>query len=368
MTGSGLGPLLMGWLICLRRRSGSGCSSRRTRCCARWRAFVAGNLGPRRVFPVVRDPAADGVPVTVSCRVLNLCRQQYCSWLDQPLAELDEAWPTPCSTRIEMIPSSGIVSSRMKSEGPAEVLAIERCGASPRRSAGGTASARRWPAKHRRRPPRPTTISCGATSTPTRRTSPGSLISPSIERAKASSTFARERPVLEPDCGLGDRHQHASPARCRAIEMAAARRGHIAGCTLHSDRGSPFRAQKVHRALARHSIVRSMGNIGAAADNAAMESFFSPLQKNGLSTGRWDTSNDLRIGIVTWIERAYHPRRRQKALGRLTPPLKNPNQSWPTRRRSPLDQPVTAARGRPDGCFAPLSTRFETCLWLPLAR
>ncbi len=28
---------------------------------------------------------------------------------------------------------------------------------------------------------------------------------------------------------------------------------------------------------------------------------------------------DLRIAIITWIERTYHRRRRQDALGRLTP-------------------------------------------------
>ena len=62
-----------------------------------------------------------------------------------------------------------------------------------------------------------------------------------------------------------------------------------------------------------------MGNVGTAADNAAMESFFSLLQKNVLNTRRWDTRDDLRVAIVTWIERTYHRRRRQKALGRLTP-------------------------------------------------
>jgi len=33
---------------------------------------------------------------------------------------------------------------------------------------------------------------------------------------------------------------------------------------------------------------------------------------------RWQTREDLRIAIVTWIERTYH-RRRQRVLGRLTP-------------------------------------------------
>jgi transposase InsO family protein len=33
----------------------------------------------------------------------------------------------------------------------------------------------------------------------------------------------------------------------------------------------------------------------------------------------WRTREQLRIAIVTWIERTYHRRRRQAALGRLTP-------------------------------------------------
>ena len=104
-----------------------------------------------------------------------------------------------------------------------------------------------------------------------------------------------------------------------AIEMAVARRGDVAGCILHSDRGSQFHARKVHRALTRHRMVGSMGQVGTAADNAAMESFFSLLQKNVLNTRRWNSRDQLRVAIVTWIERTYHRRRRQPALGRLTP-------------------------------------------------
>ncbi len=33
----------------------------------------------------------------------------------------------------------------------------------------------------------------------------------------------------------------------------------------------------------------------------------------------WATGEELRISIDTWIERTYHRRRRQSALGRLTP-------------------------------------------------
>lgn len=56
------------------------------------------------------------------------------------------------------------------------------------------------------------------------------------------------------------------------------------------------------------------------ADNAAMESFFSLLQKNVLDRQRrWQTREELRLAIITWTERTYHRRRRQARLGRLTP-------------------------------------------------
>ena len=71
--------------------------------------------------------------------------------------------------------------------------------------------------------------------------------------------------------------------------------------------------------LARHGLVGSMGQVGAAGDNAAMESFFALLQNNVLNRQRWTTRDELRIAIVTWIERTYHRRRRQAGLGRLTP-------------------------------------------------
>lgn len=108
-----------------------------------------------------------------------------------------------------------------------------------------------------------------------------------------------------------------------ALDNAVARRaidGHVvAGCIVHSDRGSQFRSRKFVRALRRHSQVGSMGQVGSSADNAAMESFFALPQKNVLNRKQWRTRDELRIAIITWIERTYHRRRRQDALGRLTP-------------------------------------------------
>lgn len=91
------------------------------------------------------------------------------------------------------------------------------------------------------------------------------------------------------------------------------------GTIVHSDRGSQFRAKAFATILRQHGLHGSMGRVGAAGDNAAMESFFALLQKNVLNTRRWDTREELRIAILTWIERDYHRRRRQAGLGRLTP-------------------------------------------------
>jgi len=108
-----------------------------------------------------------------------------------------------------------------------------------------------------------------------------------------------------------------------ALEQAVARRSlsgaDLTGLTCHSNRGSQFRSRSFVTALNRHGIRGSMGRVGAAGDNAAMESFFSLLQKNVLNRRSWATRDELRIAIVTWIERTYNRRRRQAALGRLTP-------------------------------------------------
>jgi putative transposase len=81
-----------------------------------------------------------------------------------------------------------------------------------------------------------------------------------------------------------------------------------------------FRSHAYVHALRTAGLTGSMGRIGACADNAAMESFFALLQKNVLNRRRsWATRQDLRLAIVTWIEKTYHRRRRQDRLGRLTP-------------------------------------------------
>lgn len=66
----------------------------------------------------------------------------------------------------------------------------------------------------------------------------------------------------------------------------------VAGCVVHSDRGSPFRANVFQDALTRHGLLGSVGQVGSAGDNAAMESFFALVQKNVLDRRQWATREE----------------------------------------------------------------------------
>lgn len=48
-----------------------------------------------------------------------------------------------------------------------------------------------------------------------------------------------------------------------------------------------------------HARVPTVTELREAADNAAVESFFSLLQRNALDRRRWTTRDQLRIAIVT---------------------------------------------------------------------
>ena len=126
------------------------------------------------------------------------------------------------------------------------------------------------------------------------------------------------------DCYSNKIVGYSIDSRMKSSLAASALRNAIAlrspvNTTVHSDRGSQFRSRKVQRILKNNGLHGSMGRVGSSGDNAAMESFFSLLQKNVLDTKRWDTREELRLAIVTWIETKYNRRRRQRALGKINP-------------------------------------------------
>ncbi|SNS09943.1 Transposase InsO and inactivated derivatives [Geodermatophilus pulveris] len=104
-----------------------------------------------------------------------------------------------------------------------------------------------------------------------------------------------------------------------ALRTAVARRQPAGVVVVHSDRGSQFRARSFRAVLTAAGLQGSMGRVASAGDNAAMESWHALLQKNVLDRRRWRTRDELHGAIVFWIEHTYNRRRRQRALGELTP-------------------------------------------------
>jgi putative transposase len=78
-----------------------------------------------------------------------------------------------------------------------------------------------------------------------------------------------------------------------ALRAAIARRQPNGTVVVHSDRGSQFRARAFRAVLKSAGLTGSMGRVAAAGDNAAMESFFSLLQKNVFDRRRWRTRSEL---------------------------------------------------------------------------
>ena len=279
------------------------------------------------MYPLVRELAVDGIPVVVTCRVLQLARQPYYRWLAAPVGsrELDQAYLANAVFGAHVDdPEFGY---RLLAD---EVRAVGQPGCD--RTVWRICTANQW-------------WSCFGTKKSRNGKTPGPAVHDDlVERnftAKAPNTVwltdITEHRTSEGKlylCAVKDVYSGrivgysiADRMKARlavdAVASAVARRGvqgaTVAGCVVHSDRGSQFRSTKFVAELRRHDLAGSMGRVGAAGDNAAMESFFALLQNNVLDRRRWTSRHELRIAIISWIERTYHRRRRQRRLGRLTP-------------------------------------------------
>ncbi len=105
-----------------------------------------------------------------------------------------------------------------------------------------------------------------------------------------------------------------------ALNDALANRSYPKGVIVHSDRGSQYNSRQFLTALKDNGLTGSMGQVRTCADNAAMESFNALLQKNVFNQKRvWDSGSELIYEIYKWVNTRYNTKRRQDALGKMTP-------------------------------------------------
>jgi len=275
-------------------------------------------------YPLVRDLAVDGIPVAVTCGLLGFSRQAFYAWKANPVSarELVDAYATHAAFEVHADdPGFGyrFIADELSEAGHdlSERRVWKIC------SQAGIVSAHSRKRGRSKKPGPP-------------------VHDDLVERVFTAAgpnrlwlTDITEHPTAQGKlylCAVKDvwsrrivgysiDSRMTSHLAVDALEMAVERRGRpaVVGCVVHADRGSQFRSRPYVAALHRHGLVGSMGRVASSADNAAMESFFALLQKNVLNSRRWDTRDQLRLAIVTWTERTYHRRRRQKDLGKLTP-------------------------------------------------
>ncbi|MCZ0989134.1 IS3 family transposase [Streptomyces diastatochromogenes] len=277
---------------------------------------------PKRIYPLVKELATGGIPVTVTCRALKLARQPYYRWLDRPVTDavLEEAYRANALFDAHREdPEFGYRFLADEARDAGSVMAD--------RTAWRICRDNRWWSVFGKKRGRTKKAGPPVHDDLVRRDftadGPNRLwLADITEHATAEGKLylcAIKDVFSKRIVGYSIDARMKSRLAVTALNNAVAQRENVAGCILHSDRGSQFRSRKFVRALDGHQMAGSIGRVGAAGDNAAMESFFSLLQKNVLDRRSWATRQELRIAIVTWIERTYHRRRRQASLGRLTP-------------------------------------------------
>jgi len=244
------------------------------------------------MYPLVRELAAEEapirVPVAVTCRVLKIARQPYYRWLREPVtpAELEEAYRANALFDAHNDdPEFGYRfladEARDAGEPMAERTAWRIC------SDMGWWSTFGKPNRGKAKKPGPPVHDdlCAVvdehgvirheftaaapnelwlTDITEHRTGEGKLYVCAIKDVYSNRIV-----------GYSIDSRMKSRLAVAALNNAVARRGDVAGCIVHSDRGSQFRSRKYVHALNRHGMVGSMGQVGSAGDNAAMEMLLS---------------------------------------------------------------------------------------------
>lgn len=286
------------------------------------------------IYPLVREMAVAGtrfrVPVVVACRVLGFSTQGYYKWLKEPvsrrdfddarminkLVEIHEDDPTLGYRFLtDELEHEGIVCSENRIHRLCRIGGIQASHARKKGKAGKPGPPvhddliatvdEHGRIRHHFKAKAPNQV--WLTDITEHHTREGKLYLCAVK-----DVFSNRIVGYSIDARM------ESSLAVSAIRNAIALRG-PENTICHSDRGSQFRSRKVARLLNANELQGSMGRVGSAGDNASMESFFSLLQKNVFNTRRWQNREELRRATVIWIETKYNRRRRQRALGKLTP-------------------------------------------------
>lgn len=275
------------------------------------------------IYPVVASLAAEGVPVRVACRVLDVSASGFYDWMTRPpskraradaelsvvIAEIHAASRgTYGSPRIhaELALGRGVRCGRKRVERLMAEAGL--CGVHRRRG--------------RARPPQPPAHD----DLVARRfgvEGPDRLWVTDITQHRTDQGWLYLAVVLDAwsrrVVGWSISQRATSDLVVDALDMARWRRRQATGTIVHSDHGAQYTSWAFGHRLRQAGLLGSMGTIGCGLDNAMAESFFGSLQIELLDRQRWTSRDHLATAVFEWIEAFYNPTRRHSSLGYLSP-------------------------------------------------
>jgi transposase InsO family protein len=103
-----------------------------------------------------------------------------------------------------------------------------------------------------------------------------------------------------------------------ALNMAKQQRQTTTTLIHHSDQGSQYASTDFQHRLKENDIIQSMSGRGNCYDNALAESFFATL-KTKEADAPYQTRQQAKTSIFSYIETFYNPNRRHSSLNYLSP-------------------------------------------------
>ncbi|MEV1329878.1 IS3 family transposase [Micromonospora costi] len=277
---------------------------------------------PKDRYAVVKQMAAEGLPVEVCCRVLEVSASGYYAWRNRPPSPraLRHTWLTEQIRAVHLASRGTYGSRRVHAElrlGRGIVVSYHAVEMLMHR-----AGIRGLPGSRRPRPKHQTPTAADLVNRDFPRSSPNQLWVTDITEhptregkvycAVVLDTFSRRVVGWSIDAA------QTATLVTNALSMAISNR-QPTGTVIHSDHGVQFTSWAFTRRVQEAGLAPSMGSIGDCYDNGMIESFWGRMQTELLNRRRWRTRIELANAIFEYPEIFHNRQRRHSSLGMLTP-------------------------------------------------
>ena len=88
---------------------------------------------------------------------------------------------------------------------------------------------------------------------------------------------------------------------------------------FHTDRGIEFTGFRFQAKLKQHHLLPSVNRLGVCTDNAHMESFFHTLKAELIRGRTFDSDDELRFALNSYINQFYNHKRLHSGIGYCSP-------------------------------------------------